>query len=72
VVEFDNNFNTTRKANKAEAAIMHPSTNIVALRAKTESGNGTIIQVIFKFSNLFTIIKIFNLDKKEKLKHVEL
>lgn len=38
---------------------MHPSQNIVALRAKNEAGNGSIIQ-------------IFNMDKKEKLKHVEI
>ena len=48
IVEMDNNFQSTRKPNKADAALMHPLQNIVALRAKNDSGNGTIIQVIYE------------------------
>lgn len=36
---------------------MHPSENIVALKAKSTTGTGNIIQV-------------YNMDKKEKLKDI--
>lgn len=36
---------------------MHPSENIVALKAKSATGTGNIIQV-------------YNMDKKEKLKDI--
>lgn len=58
IIEFDNNFAVSRKPNRADASLMHPSQNIIALRAKNDAGTGTIIQ-------------IFNMDKKEKLKHLE-
>ncbi len=41
----ENNFNSTRKPNKADAALMHPRENIIALRARNDSGTGTVIQV---------------------------
>ena len=34
LVELDQNFKYTRKPNKAEAVIMHPLENIIALKAK--------------------------------------
>ena len=47
VVELDNNFNYTRMASKAEAALMHPSQNIIALKAKTEGVDKYIVQVTY-------------------------
>lgn len=35
--------NFTRKPNKADSALMHPSENIVALKAKSATGTGNII-----------------------------
>jgi len=39
-----NNFKVTKKPNKAEAAIMHPEQNIIALKAKVDA-NKFILQV---------------------------
>ena len=59
IIELDNNFKVQKKPNKADAqALMHWKENIIAMKAKTESGVGSIIQ-------------IFNLGKKEKLKNME-
>ena len=49
----------SRKPNKADSALMHPQQNIIALRAKGETEPSTVIQ-------------IFNLDEKSRLKHVEI
>jgi hypothetical protein len=35
----------SRKPNKAEAALMHPGQNIIALKAKSESAAGHVVQV---------------------------
>jgi len=34
IIEMDNNFKYTKKPNKADAALMHPTQNIIALKAK--------------------------------------
>lgn len=42
----------SRKPNKAEAALMHPAQNIIALKAKSESAGGHVVQVsafLFEF-----------------------
>src|SRR5690349_19743789 len=45
ICEIEKNFNVyKKKINKAEAAMMHPKQNIIALRAKNER-NASIIQV---------------------------
>ena len=49
----------TKKPNKGEAAIMHPSQNIISVRARKDGNSGTIIQ-------------IFNLDTRDKLKHIDM
>jgi len=59
IVELDNGFKYSRKPNKAEAVLMHPQQNIIALKAKTGAGDSCLLQV-------------FNMDKKEKVKHVEI
>jgi len=57
ICEIEKNFNIyKKKINKAEAAMMHPKHNIIALRAKNDK-NASIIQV-------------FNLDTQEKLKDI--
>lgn len=57
ICELEKNFNTyKKKINKAEAAMMHPKQNIIALRAKNDK-NASIIQV-------------FNMDTTEKLKDI--
>jgi hypothetical protein len=43
IIELENNFNFSRKPNKAEAALMHPTKNILALKARNEQGNGNIV-----------------------------
>ena len=55
VVELQNNNNIIRRPMKAEAAIMNPQLNIIALKGKNESSGGHFIQV-------------YNLDSKSKLK----
>jgi len=39
----DNNFKFTKKPNKAEGALMNPSANIIALKAKIEGSNGMLL-----------------------------
>lgn len=56
IIDTTNNFSLERKPMKAEGILMHRSKNIIALRAT--QGNKTVIQV-------------FNLDTKQKLKHTE-
>ena len=55
VVELQNNNNIIRRPMKAEAAIMNPQHNIIALKAKNETSGGHFVQV-------------YNLDSKQKLK----
>lgn len=55
VVELQNNNNVVRRPMKAEAAIMNPQNNIIALKAKNDSGTGHFVQV-------------YNLDARQKLK----
>jgi clathrin heavy chain len=55
VVELQNNNNIIRRPMKAEAAIMNPQHNIIALKAKNEGSGGHFVQV-------------YNLDSKSKLK----
>ena len=55
VIELQNNNNITRRAMKAEAAIMNPIHNIIALKAKNESSGGHFVQV-------------YNLESRQKLK----
>jgi len=55
VVELQNNNNVIRRPMKAEAAIMNPTQNIIALKAKNESSGGHFVQV-------------YNLDAKQKIK----
>jgi clathrin heavy chain len=62
-----NNFKITRKPNKADAAIMNPSENIIALRAKNVAGTGQVLQVL-KFS---LNQKIFDMEKKNKLVNLD-
>jgi len=57
VVEPLNNFKFTKKPNKAEAAIMHPEQNIIALKAKVDAN---------KF-----ILQVWSLEPQKKLKAVE-
>ena len=54
IIEPTNNFKMSRKPNKAEAALMHPLQNIIALKAKSEAGAGHIVQV--KFIHFFFIL----------------
>ena len=55
VVELQNGNNIIRRPMKAEAAIMNPQNNIIALKAKNEGSGGHFVQ-------------IYNLDSKTKLK----
>ena len=56
IADVDNRFNITRQTlQKAEAAMMHPKMNIIALRAKSDKGS---------------IIQVFNMSSKEKLKDI--
>lgn len=66
-IEVSNNFKITRKPNKADAAIMNPSENIIALRAKNVAGTGQVLQVL-KFS---LNQKIFDMEKKNKLVNLD-
>ena len=56
IMELEKNFNVYKKTIKAEAAIMHPTQNIIALRAKNDKGA--------------IIIQAYNLDTKDKLKDI--
>jgi len=58
LIELQNNMTYTRKPNKADSVLMHPSQNIIALKAKSD-GAGCILQV-------------FNMAEKQKLKSVEI
>lgn len=55
VIELQNNNNVVRRPMKAEAAIMNPVHNVIALKAKNEGSGGHFVQV-------------YNLDAKQKLK----
>ncbi|OMJ87695.1 hypothetical protein SteCoe_10539 [Stentor coeruleus] len=55
VVELQNNNNVIRRPMKAEAAIMNPQYNIIALKAKNDTSGGHFVQV-------------YNLDTKAKMK----
>lgn len=59
VIEPLNNFNYNKSSNKAEAALMHPEKNIIALKAKVDgSGDKYIVQV-------------WSRDPQKKLKAIE-
>lgn len=59
VIELFNKFNLVRRPGaKVDGSIMHLKENIVALKAPVEGGKGHILQ-------------IFNMDKKQKLTHIE-
>ena len=56
VCDVQNNFNTSkRKMGKSDAVMMHPSKNIMAVRAK---------------NNNACIIQVYNLDSKQKIKDI--
>lgn len=45
IIEPTSNFSVNRKPNKSEAVIMHPSENIIALKAASPNGQGNVLQV---------------------------
>jgi clathrin heavy chain len=45
IVELQNNNNITRRAMKAESAIMNTHHNIIALKARNDGGSGHFVQV---------------------------
>ena len=59
IIDVEQNFAMTKKAMSAEAVMMHPKLNVIALRAKKDTSTTTLIQV-------------FDLTSKKKLKDTEI
>lgn len=62
VIELEKN-NVTKKPNKSEGALMHPSENIIALKAKATTGNGHVLQIF----NMATRKKLVDLTYPENI-----
>ncbi len=58
IIDVEQNFSMTKKSMSAEAVMMHPKLNVIALRAKKESAA--------------TLIQVFDLASKKKLKDTEI
>lgn len=59
ICEMEKNMNTYRKnLAKVDSAMMHPSSNIIAVRAKNDKGA--------------TVVQVFNFDTEERLKNIEM
>ena len=64
ICELDKNFSLSSKSiSKAEAAIMHPTKNIISLRAKNDK-NASIIQIFNRDTSTKLVDIVINLDIK--------